>query len=71
MSWSCAPTCATKPPVAAAVAGVDAVVNAVSAYIEKPGVTFESVHEQGARTVAEEAAADRVSFDGWPLLASE
>jgi uncharacterized protein YbjT (DUF2867 family) len=27
--------------VAAAVAGVDAVVNAVSAYIEKPGVTFE------------------------------
>jgi uncharacterized protein YbjT (DUF2867 family) len=50
--------------VAAAVAGVDAVVNAVSAYIEKPGVTVESVHEQGARTVAEEAAADRVSFDG-------
>jgi NADH dehydrogenase len=52
--------------VAAAVAGVDAVVNAVSAYIEKPGVTFESVHEQGARTVAEEGAADRVSFDGQP-----
>jgi len=29
--------------VAAAVAGVDAVVNAVSAYVEKPGVTFASV----------------------------
>jgi hypothetical protein len=39
--------------VAAAVAGVDAVVNAVSAYVEKPGVTFESVHEQGARTLAQ------------------
>ena len=35
--------------VAAAVAGVDAVVNAVSAYVEKPDVTFESVHEEGAR----------------------
>jgi uncharacterized protein YbjT (DUF2867 family) len=47
--------------VAAAVAGADAVVNAVSAYVEKPGVTFESVHEQGARTVAEEAAAAGVA----------
>jgi uncharacterized protein YbjT (DUF2867 family) len=47
--------------VAAAVAGVDAVVNAVSAYIEKPGVTFESVHERGARTVAEGAVSAGVA----------
>jgi NADH dehydrogenase len=47
--------------VAAAVAGVDAVVNAVSAYVEKPGVTFASVHEQGARTLAQEAAAAGVA----------
>lgn len=47
--------------VAAAVAGVDAVVNVVSAYVEKPGVTFESVHEQGAKTVAQEAAAAGVA----------
>jgi NADH dehydrogenase len=42
--------------VAAAVAGADAVVNAVSAYVEKSDVTFEAVHEQGAETVAREAA---------------
>src|SRR5918995_726732 len=47
--------------VAVAVAGADAVVNAVSGYVEKPGVTFESVHEQGARTVAQEAAAAGVA----------
>lgn len=47
--------------VAAAVAGVDAVVNAVSAYVEKAGVTFESVHEQGAKTVAQEVAAAGVA----------
>jgi len=47
--------------IAAAVAGVDAVVNAVSAYVEKPGVTFESVHEQGARTLAQESAAAGVA----------
>src|SRR5688572_4982323 len=47
--------------VAAAVAGVDAVVNAVSAYVEKSGVTFESVHEQGAKTLAQEAAAAGVA----------
>jgi len=41
--------------VAAATAGADAVVNAVSAYVEKAGVTFESVHVQGAETVAREA----------------
>jgi len=43
--------------VAGAVAGADAVVNAVSAYVETGGVTFEAVHEQGATTVARAAAA--------------
>ena len=47
--------------VAAAVAGADAVVNAVSAYLEKGDVTFESVHERGAETVAREAAAAGVA----------
>jgi NADH dehydrogenase len=50
-----------RASVAAAVAGADAVVNAVSAYLEKGGVTFESVHEQGAETVAREAAAAGVA----------
>jgi uncharacterized protein YbjT (DUF2867 family) len=43
--------------VAAAIAGADAVVNAVSAYFENGGVTFEAVHERGAATVAREAVA--------------
>jgi NADH dehydrogenase len=43
--------------VAAAIAGADAVVNTVSAYVEKGGVTFEAVHVQGADTVAREAVA--------------
>jgi uncharacterized protein YbjT (DUF2867 family) len=47
--------------VAAAVAGADAVVNAVSAYLEKSDVTFEAVHEQGAETVAREAASAGVA----------
>src|SRR5262245_45843541 len=47
--------------VAAAVAGVDAVVDAVSAYVEKGGVTFEAVHVQGAERVAREAAAAGVA----------
>jgi uncharacterized protein YbjT (DUF2867 family) len=47
--------------VAAALAGTDAVVNAVSAYVEKGGVTFEAVHERGAETVAREAAAAGIS----------
>jgi NADH dehydrogenase len=47
--------------VAAAVAGVDAVVNAVSAYVEKRGITFTSVHEQGAKTLAQRAAAAGVA----------
>jgi NADH dehydrogenase len=47
--------------VSPAVAGADAVVNAVSAYVEKRGVTFASVHEQGAKTLAQEAAAAGVA----------
>ena len=43
--------------VAAAIAGTDAVVNTVSAYVEKGGATFEAVHVQGADTVAREASA--------------
>jgi uncharacterized protein YbjT (DUF2867 family) len=46
-----------RSSVAAALAGADAVVNAVSAYVEKRGMTFESIHEHGARTLAEEATA--------------
>ena len=33
----------------AALAGADAVVNAVSGYVEKGGVTFEAIHVEGAR----------------------
>jgi NADH dehydrogenase len=40
----------------AALAGADAVVNAVSGYVEKGGVTFEAVHVQGAEAVARKAA---------------
>jgi uncharacterized protein YbjT (DUF2867 family) len=47
--------------VAAAVAGVDAVVNAVSAYVERSGVSFESVHDKGAKTLAQAAAAAGVA----------
>ena len=47
--------------VAAAIAGTDAVVNTVSAYVEKSGVTFEAVHVQGAETVAREAVAAGVA----------
>jgi len=43
--------------VAAAVARADAVVNAVSLYIERGDSTFEAVHERGAATLAREAAA--------------
>ena len=50
-----------RASIAAAVAGVDAVVNTVSTYVEKGGVTFESVHERGAETVAQEAAAAGVA----------
>ncbi len=34
--------------VAAAITGANAVVNTVSAYVEKGGVTFEAVHVHGA-----------------------
>ena len=47
--------------VAAAIAGADAIVNTVSAYVEKSGVTFEAVHVQGADTVAREAVAAGVA----------
>jgi NAD(P)H-binding len=47
--------------VAAAIAGADAVVNTVSAYVEKSGVTFEAMHGQGAGTVVREAVAAGVA----------
>jgi uncharacterized protein YbjT (DUF2867 family) len=47
--------------VAAAVAGAEAVVNAVSLYVEKGGATFAAVHEQGAETVARASAAAGVA----------
>lgn len=47
--------------VATAVAGADAVVDAVSAYVETAGVTFEAVHERGAETLAREGAAAGVA----------
>lgn len=47
--------------VAGVIAGVDAVVDAVSAYVETGGVTFEAVHEEGAETLAREAAAAGVA----------
>jgi uncharacterized protein YbjT (DUF2867 family) len=47
--------------VAAAIAGADAVVNTVSAYVENGGMTFEAVHVQRAETVAREAVAAGVA----------
>ena len=47
--------------VAVPVVGADAVVNAVSAYVEQGGVTFEAVHKQGAETLAQAAAAAGVA----------
>jgi uncharacterized protein YbjT (DUF2867 family) len=46
-----------RASVVAAIAGANAVVNTVSAYVEKGGVTFEAVHVHGAETVAREAVA--------------
>ncbi len=46
-----------RASVAAAVLGADTVVNAVSAYVERRGATFEAVHVDGAETVARAAAA--------------
>jgi uncharacterized protein YbjT (DUF2867 family) len=47
--------------VADALAGADAVVNTVSAYVEKGNTTFEAVHVRGAETVAREAVAAGVA----------
>ena len=47
--------------IAPALAGADAVVDAVSAYVETGGVTFESVHVRGAETLARQAAAAGVA----------
>jgi NADH dehydrogenase len=43
--------------LAEALAGSRAAVNAVSAYVEKGGVTFAAVHEDGAQNVARQTAA--------------
>lgn len=43
--------------VATAIKGADAVVNAVSLYVEKDGVDFDTIHVQGAERVARLAAA--------------
>jgi len=40
--------------VASAIAGAEAVVNVVSAYVEKAGVSYTAVHVQGAANVARE-----------------
>jgi uncharacterized protein YbjT (DUF2867 family) len=46
--------------VAAAVAGVDGVVNGVSAYVEKGDVTYTGVHVQGALNVARACVLQKV-----------
>ena len=51
----------SSAPNAAAIAGASAVVNTVSAYVEKRDTSFESVHVLGARTLAQEAAAAGVA----------
>src|SRR5918996_608105 len=43
--------------VAPALAGADAVVNTVGHYVERGGASFEAIHGQGARHVAEAAAS--------------
>jgi len=58
--------------VATALAGADAVVDAVSAYVETGGVTFEAVHEQGAKTLAREALAAGVArFESAPAIGAD
>jgi uncharacterized protein YbjT (DUF2867 family) len=47
--------------VASAIAGAEAVVNVVSAYVEKAGVTYTAVHVQGAGNVARECERQSVS----------
>ena len=46
--------------LAGAVAGSQAVVNAVSLYVEKPDLTFEDVHVEGAARLARLCATDGV-----------
>jgi uncharacterized protein YbjT (DUF2867 family) len=50
-----------RSSVADAVAGADAVVNTVSAYVEKGNASFAAVHERGAETLARESAAAGVA----------
>ncbi|MBV8455919.1 MAG: complex I NDUFA9 subunit family protein [Acetobacteraceae bacterium] len=47
--------------VAAAVAGVEGVVNAVSAYVEKGDVTYTAIHVQGARNIALACERQKIS----------
>ena len=47
--------------VAAAIAGADAVINAVSTYLEKADVTYEAVHVHGATHVAHACERQGVS----------
>ena len=42
-----------------AVAGADAVINAVSLYVERGSATFHTIHVEGAERVARQAAASR------------
>ena len=49
-----------RAAVAAAVAGADAVVNLVGILYSRGARTFEAIHHQGARHVAEAAAAAKV-----------
>jgi uncharacterized protein YbjT (DUF2867 family) len=42
----------SPPTIAAAITGSQSVVNAVSAYVERDGVTYAAVHIQGAGDVA-------------------
>ena len=52
-----------EPTVARAVEGTASVINTVGHYVEKRGVTFESIHGQGALHVArqaKEAGAERL-----------
>jgi uncharacterized protein YbjT (DUF2867 family) len=46
--------------IAAAVAGVDGVVNAVSAYVEKGDLTYTAIHVQGALNVARACELQKV-----------
>lgn len=54
------PTCADvrdEAAVATAVAGADAVINAVGLYLEHGAATFQAVHVEGAGRIARAAAA--------------